>query len=296
MSISVQTKRSEAFRHVVLLAFSVAVAIAVSGGVAWAEDHEHDDHDDHEHIDEHAGHGHTDALHFLHPLVVESPLPENEARLEFSYTNVSDGGGDEFTLTGTVEFAPVRWFSIEASAPFTHVDPDMGSSETRLGDVSVGFKFACFEFEEHGVLLAAGVELGLPTGNEERGIGNDHVLEIEPWVGFGVKRERFEWIARVGVGLPTNQNGDKEADAELEWGTSFLFHIIDGKLAALVEIDGLDIYGEEEDGYDSVSITPGVRIYPFDNPDVSLGMGVRLPVTTDRDSHAQGIFTLFFHF
>lgn len=271
---------------------AVAVAVAVSSGVAWAEEADHD----HAQLDPHAGHGHTDALHFLHPLVVESPLPENEARLEFTYTNLSGGEGDEFTLTGTVEFAPVRWFSVEASAPLTHLDADMSSSETRLGNASVGLKFACFEFEEHGVLLAAGVEFGLPTGNEERGIGNDHVLEVEPWVGCGYKRDRFEWIARLGVGLPTNQNGDKEADAELEWGTSFLFHIIDDKLAALIEIDGLDIYGEEEDGYDSVSITPGVRIYPFDNPDVSIGLGVRLPVTTDRDSHVQGIFTLFFHF
>ncbi len=245
--------------------------------------------------DEHAGHSHTDPLHFLHPMITESPLPENEARLEFRHANLLGDEGDEFTLTGTVELAPVRWFSVELSAPITHLVPDMGSTATRLGNVGVGVKFASFALEECGILLSSGVELGLPTGNEERGIGNDHVLEVEPWFGFGFKRDRFEWITRVGLGIPTNQNDEKEADVELEWASSVLYHI-DEKVAALVEIDGLSVFGEEEDGFGSVSVTPGVRIYPFENRDVSLGLGVRLPVTDDRDSHIQAIFTLFFHF
>ena len=253
----------------------------------------HDHQRDH---DPHAHHSHTDPLHFLHPMVTESPLPENEARLEFSFANLAGGEGEEFTLTGTVEVAPVRWFSVEFSAPLTHLNPEVDSSETRLGDLGLGFKLACFAFEEHGILLSVGLELGLPTGNEERGIGNDHVLEIEPWVGIGYKRGRFEWIARVGVGFPTNQNGEREADAELEWATSFLFHIIDHRLAALVEIDGLRVFGEEEDGFDSVAITPGIRFFPFDNPDLGMGVGVRLPLTDDRDSHVQTLVTMFFHF
>lgn len=245
---------------------------------------------------EHAGHGHTDALHFLHPLVTESPLPENEARLEFQFDNLAGDGGDSISLIGTVEFAPVRWFSVEASLPLTHLDPEAGSSETRLGDVGLGFKFASFAFEEQGILLSAGLELGLPTGNEERGIGNDHVVELEPWVGLGLKCERLEWIARIGAGFPLNQNGDREADVEIEWSTSLLFHIVEGRFAALIELDGLSIFGEAEDGFNNISVTPGVRVFPFENPDVSLGVGIRLPLTNDRESHVQGIFTLYFHF
>ena len=246
--------------------------------------------------DHHADHSHADPLHLLHPLVVESPLPENEARLEFTHASLTDGEGHESTLTGTLELAPVRWFSVELAAPFTHLDPEEGGSETRLGNISTGFKFANFAFEEYGVLLAGGLELGLPTGNEERGIGNDHVLEFEPWTGIGYKHDHHELIARVGVGIPTNQGSDPEADVEIEWGVSWLYHLIEHRLATLLEVDGTNIIGKEEDGYNSVAITPGVRIHPFDNPDVSFGAGIRLPVTDDRDSHVQGIVTLFFHF
>jgi len=246
--------------------------------------------------DEHAGHGHTDPLHFLHPLITESPLPENEARIEFTYADLGGGAGDEFTLTGTLELAPVRWFSLELSAPLSHLNPDGAPIETRLGNVGIGAKFATFAFEEHGLLLAAGVELSLPTGDDDRGIGNDHVLEVEPWTGFGFRRDRLEWLGRIGVGIPTNENGDAEADSEVEWATSVLVHLVEDKLAGIIEIDGLRVFGGDEDGFDSISITPGVRVFPFDNPDISLGLGVRLPLTSDRDSDVQTIVTTFFHF
>lgn len=250
-------------------------------------------HDDH---DAHAGHSHDDPLHFAHPLVTESPLPENEARLEFSFANLTGEDGEEFSLNASIEFAPVRWFSIELAAPVTHLNPDTAPSETRLGDISLGFKFATFAFENHGLLLSAGFEFILPTGNEERSIGNDHILELEPWLGLGFKRDRFEFIARLAVGIPTNTNGDDEADAEVEWGTSLLIHLIDDKLAALLELDGSHAFGGEEDGFNALAITPGLRLSPFENPDLTLGLGLRLPLTTDRDSHVQMIFTMFFHF
>jgi hypothetical protein len=274
---------------------AVSMVLALFAGVvqsAGAEDEVHGQIVD----DLHAKHSHSDAMHFLHPLVTESPLPENEARLGFSYSNLPGDEGHEFAITGAFEWAPVRWFSLEVTAPLVFLDPDDDASQNRLGDVGIGFKFATFAFEEHGVLLSAGLEIGIPTGNNEKGIGTDNVIELEPWVGMGLKFDRFEWLTRVGVGIPTNQNGDREADAELEWATSLLYHIAEDKLAVLVELDGVSVFGEEEDGYNSLSITPGVRVFPFGNPDVSLGTGIRLPLTDDRDSHMQGIFTVFFHF
>ena len=246
--------------------------------------------------DPHAGHGHTKPLHLTHPLVTESPLPENEARIAFSYAALPEDEGDEFTLTASVEFAPWDWFSIEVSLPLTHLDPTGAPSQTHLGNAAIGLKFATFALEDLGLLLAAGVEVGLPTGDEERGIGNDHVIELEPWLGVGLKRGRFEWIARIGAGFPLNTNGDPEADAELHWSTSILFHVIDDTIAVLVELDGLHVFGGEEDGYDGIAVTPCVRFAPFHTPDFTFGIGVRLPVGNDRDADVQVIFTVYIHY
>lgn len=245
-------------------------------------------------LDDHTSHSHADVMHFLHPLMTESPLPENEVRIQLVISDEPDA--DTIALIGTVEIAPVRWFSVEVTTSLIHADPEVGRSNTRVGNVGVGLKFASFAFEEQGLLLSAGLEIGLPTGNEERGIGNDHVIELEPWVGFGLKCDRLEWLTRVGVGVPLNQNGDREADVELEWSMSLLYHILEDRLAALIELDGVSIFGEAEDGFNSIAVTPGVRLFPFRNPHISLGAGVRLPLTDDRDSHVQGIFTLFLHY
>lgn len=276
-------------RDFLLLAFSIVITLPAAIFAAQP----HTGHEDH---DAHADHSHADPLHFSHPLVTESPLPENEARLQFSFANLPGDEGDEFSLTGNVEFALLRWWSIELAVPMTHLNPDAAPTQTRLGDLSLGFKFATFAFQDQGLLLSAGIELILPTGNEERAIGSDHLLELEPWLGLGYKRDRFEFIARLALAIPTNTNGNDEPDAEIEWATSLLYHLIDDQLAALIELDGQHPFGGEEDGYSSLAITPGLRFSPFHNPDLSFGVGIRLPLTTDRDSHVQVICTVFFHF
>jgi len=241
------------------------------------------------------GHAHaaTSPRHFAHPLVTESPMPENEARLSFEFDRLADGGTG-YTLEGTGEVALSRWFSIEASAPITFLDNDASSDEFGLGNTTIGVKFASFAFENSGILLAAGLEVGLPTGDDAKGIGSNDTIEFEPWVGFGYQHDDWEWIGRVGVGLPTT-SGTKEADEELEWATSLLYHFNES-VAALVELDGTRAFGGEEDGYDNVSITPGLRFYPSDDRDVSIGVGMRLPLTDDRESDVQGIVTVYFHF
>lgn len=245
---------------------------------------------------EHGHDSHGQKLHFLHPLVVESPLPENEIRLGAQLSNLPGGDGEEFEFSASIELAPVDWFSVEVSVPFSFLNPDAGDDQARLGNVRIGAKFATFALADDGILLAAGVELGLPTGNEDRGIGNDHVVEVEPWIGAGFQFDQAELIVGLGAGFPTNQNGDREADVEMEWGVSFLYPVVEEKIAFLLELDGVSIFGEEEDGYNSVSITPGLRIFPFGHQDMSLGLGVRMPLTDDRDSHVQGIFTIYLHF
>ena len=246
-------------------------------------------------IDPHAGHGHTHALHFSHPIVTDSPLPENEVRLVHSYANLAHGEGDQHQFTFIGQWSPVEWFSIEAIVPVTYLDPEEGSTAMRLDNIDLGFKFASFALAEHGVLLAGGVEVGLPTGNEERGIGSDHVVELEPFAAIGFRHGRLEWVGRLAVGIPLNQNGDREADAELEWSTSFLYQL-NKRWDALVEFDGVNIFGEEEDGFDAVYVTPGVKWQPTDNPDFKVGFGVRLPLASDRESHFETILTVFLHF
>lgn len=206
-----------------------------------------------------------------------------------------EAGADRHTLRLEAEYAFVPWLSLEVDAPYTFLDPDEGVSTDRLDTVEVGIKYANFTFAEHGLLLGGGIEFGLPTGNEEMGIGSDHVLEIEPFVDFGYKRDRWEIVGFTSFGLPVNENDEDEADLELGWNLSVLYHL-KPQLMTLLEFDGEHVFGGEEDGVDIINVTPGVKIQPFDDSSFQVGLGVSLPLTDDKEFHAKAILALFYHF
>ena len=122
---------------------------------------------------------HKQGLHFAHPLITESPSPDTKIRLDYIFKEIEGehhGEGDEdeeggeskeHTLQLEAEYAFSRNFSIEVGVPYTFVDPDDGESEDHFNNIEVGFKFATYIFEEYGLLLGGGLELGIPSGDDE---------------------------------------------------------------------------------------------------------------------------------
>jgi len=248
---------------------------------------------------EHSSHSHDGTLHFSHPLVAESPSPDTKLRFDYFFANApgeeGEAGAKRHTTRIEGEYAFTPSFSIEVDLPYTFLDPDEGQSMDRLDNAEVGIKYANFAFAEHGLLLGGGIEFALPTGNEDKGIGSDHVLEIEPFLDFGYKYDLLEIVGFTSFGLPQNENGEDEADVEVGWNLSTLYHI-SPKVQALLEFDGEHVYGGEEDGVNIVNVTPGIKIRPFDSSDLQVGIGVSLPLTDDKEFHARPILSVFYHF
>ena len=120
--------------------------------------------------------GHHEGLHFSHPLIAESLSPDTKIRIDYTFVNLADDATkNAFLFEG--EYAFHRSFSIEAGVPFETLGPGGGASMSNFGNADIAFKFANFAFEDRWLLLGYGVELGLPTGNDDKGIGNDHIFE-----------------------------------------------------------------------------------------------------------------------
>ncbi len=245
----------------------------------------------------HADSTHGDApLHFSHPLIAESPSPDTKLRFDYFYANeTGEEKAKRHTLRLEGEYAFARWISAEVDAPYTFLDPDEGSSVDDFGDVEVGLKLANFYFEERGLLLGGGIEFGLPTGNGSKGIGSNHVLEIEPFLDFGYKVSKLEAVGFLSFGIPTNTNGEDLADVELGWNLSLLYHATP-KLEAILEFDGENVFGGEEDGETILNVTPGIKFAPFEEQRLMLGAGVSLPLTNDKSFHVQPVVSVFYHF
>jgi len=255
-------------------------------------------------------HSHSNrGLHFSHPLITESPSPDTKFRVDYIFLDVDgeiedeelgeEGEGPskfkENTIVLEFEYAFTRNISIEADIPYTFHNVDGGSNENNFNNIEVALKLATFIFEQYGVLLGGGIEFGLPTGDDHKGIGSDNILEIEPFLSFGYKLDNFELVSFLSLGFPVNQKGDQDEGEELGYNVSMLYHITD-YLEGLIEFDGETVLSGEEEGESVLNMDPGIKIAPFNNKDIKIGVGAGFPLTRDEEFKYRIVASLFYHF
>ena len=226
------------------------------------------------------GHQHAHpGVDLTHPIVTESPLPETHVRLDYNFGDA--GSEQEHAFTAAVEYAFTPNVSVEAVLPYVVLDAADGDTVGRLADAAVAVKLASYHYIERRILPAVGVEVILPTGNEERGVGNDHVIELEPFVRIGYWAGPVEFIGSFAVGLPFNQSDaeDDEEDFALAYNVSTVYHVIDD-VQALLELHGESLFGDA-DGTEFF-VSSGVTFQPFTDKAITLGAGATIPVTEDK--------------
>jgi opacity protein-like surface antigen len=275
----------------VVLFFVLAVgAVALAPVVAAEEGHDHAGSGGHGHGDD----PHHTGLFFGNAIIGETPSPHSEVRVK--YVLEHDKGGDAHGFEAGIELAFARWISLEAEVPYAIVDGRDGAEDADgFDNIAFGIKLASFAFEEHGVLVGGGIEFELPTGDEEDGIGSDHVLVVEPFVTAGVKRGAFAAIGRVGFAVPVNEERaeEDEVDLTIVYHAALYWHTSE-RVTLLLEFDGESVVSGDE-SEDVLNVSPGVKVRPFDS-DVEIGAAVSLPVLDDPGFDVKVTVAVFFHF
>jgi len=243
--------------------------------------------------DEPAGDHHHAPLHFSHPLIAESPSPDTKVRLDVFGLDEEEGDATSFRLEAEYAFHPS--FSIELDVPYTRLAPDGGGSVSSLDTVGIGLKFANFAFADKGLLLGYGVELGLPTGDDGKGIGSDHLVEVETFLSLGYKRDRFELVTFVEFGIPTNQEEDDEFETELGLQVSLLYHL-SSRLQLLLEADGERVLSGEEEGETVVNLSPGVKVKAAAGSAWWIGAAAGFPLSNEEEFDRRLLLSAFYHF
>jgi hypothetical protein len=161
--------------------------------------------------------------------------------------------------------------------------------------VGVALKFANFAFKEQHVLLDYGVEFGLPTGSDTKGIGSGHLVEIEPFFGAGIKHEKFEVIAFSSVGFTANKRaGDDEAH-DFNYKFSLLLKPRPG-IQPLIELEGATALNGPERGRTVVNVSPGIKFAPPHSEHWQVGFGAGFPITNTKDFDTRLVLSVFYHF
>ncbi|RMF70097.1 MAG: hypothetical protein D6740_08750 [Alphaproteobacteria bacterium] len=270
--------------------------VAIPAGPATA----HEDHGA-------GGHG---FLHFSHPLFTESPSPDTKLRVDWFFARLvgeetADGDAldpaalpadfHSFRLEGEYAFTPS--LSLEVDLPVSLRDPaGLAGGVSSLDTVDVALKYANFHFADQGLLLGGGIEFGLPTGSDAKGIGSDHIIDIEPFLDFGFQRGALELVGFLSAGLPVNDRPeDGAADAELGIDLSALYHV-SSRFALLIELNGEHVYGGEEAGLDVWNLAPGFKVRPWKELALKIGFGVQIPVGGRKEQKIRTLLSVFYHF
>ena len=242
-----------------------------------------------EHIDD----GHSHGLHFAHPLFSESITPDTKVRFDSGREWEAEGTASELELEAEYGFHPA--FSIEVVAPYHFVRPDAGPNESGFGNVELALKFANFAFEDKGLLLGYGLEVGMPTGDDATGIGSGHIWEIEPFLGIGFMTGNWELVNRTRFGIPINQDPGEEVETELHYDFSALYHL-SPRLQGLLELNGLVGLSGDEAGEGIVALSPGIKVAPFaGRPLFFVGLGGSFPLG-EEELDARLKLAFFYHF
>ena len=251
--------------------------------VTASQAQEHGDDHDHDH------------LHFSHPLVTESPSPDTKLRLDYIGFRTSGPTGiheNIFRLEG--EYAFTHSVSLAIVAPFISRTAPVTERATGLGNVELSLKAASLALGEHGLLLGGGLSAALPTGSDVKGIGSSHIVELEPFLDAGYKRDALELVGFATLSSNFRRRPGEEAERNLTFDFSTLY-MIQSRLEGLIEVTTSRALIGPESGTQQTFVVPGLKVYPFTNRKFMFGASFEIGTGVVHDSHAL-LLSGFYHF
>jgi hypothetical protein len=243
----------------------------------------------------HAQHHHDDELHFSHPLITESPSPDTKVRFDYFYRRFRTDRTSEHSPRIEFEYAFKPSFSVEVNLPYTVRRVEGAPAVSHADNMDVAVKLTNSAFKEHHVLLVYGVEFGLPTGSDTKEIGSSHLVEIAPYFGAGLMREKIELVGFATVSFATNKRIGDEEPALLGYQASLLFKP-NPTIQPLIEIDGETVLNGFERGNTVVNLSPGIKFTPLHSEHWQLGAGIGFPITNRHEFSTQVVVSAFYHF
>jgi hypothetical protein len=179
---------------------------------------------------------------------------------------------------------------IELDAPINFQQQASGQWSRGLGDLAVAFKRTVYASVRTGGIAAAGLEVVLPTGNEQLGLGNGYTV-FEPFAMWGqiLPRNSFFQV-HGGVELPSDSTkGTREMYLRTALGTTLAQdHGFGRAWSPQVEV----LWARPARGASEWDVVPQVQVTLSKLQHVMVAAGVRLPLTQREERPAQALVYL----
>jgi hypothetical protein len=240
---------------------------------------------------------------FVHLFILEPAFLDRDLFMDYRRLNASQE--DENELEFEVEYALFRRLGLVFEVPIVNINPTEGSSESGLGDIAIAPRALLVDTDRF--LLSANLEFSLPTGDENRELGEGE-LKIGPsvslWYDLG------GWITLNGQ-LGT-EHGIESDNVELSYkgalAWSFLTqgflpesphgllynHFPPGMANLITEFSGRSIVSGQDDGDETGEVLFGITYTLSTHFEVR--SAYQIPVGSPENIDQGWIGSMIYHF
>lgn len=224
------------------------------------------------------------------PIYTEKAFPEDETVVTAQY-DTGDSSAWEIEFLYEKRFGPRGM--VEIAIPLAgNSFPGQGSN-TGLGDIALGYKYALYHNLESGNIFSVGIEGIFPTGDEDDGLGKGTTV-IEPFIAYGklLPNDMFFQTQFLGE-FPTDSDFEDELGLRMVLGKTFTTGGEFGRAVSPM----LEVLASRElaSGADTnIDLAPQVQIALNVRQHILLNVGARIPAsnTSGRDT-VWGVYLLW---
>jgi mono/diheme cytochrome c family protein len=225
----------------------------------------------------------TRELDFPHPLITSKAFPEQHitvgGRFGRNGTNISE-------YMGTLDYRVNGLTSIAIMARGLFIDPNIGPTESGLGDTVLSVNRVLAFSTQYRALASANLGLMLPTGNDRRGLG-DGAFVFEPGLRGGVDWKQVVVQVAGALAVPAGtSNGNSQANFDVAIGRYF-YPNPRLQITPMIEFNTVTGISGSSSGETKSAILPLLRVKWLE---WAVGIGVQVPITDARDFDIRPLF------
>jgi hypothetical protein len=233
-------------------------------------------------------------LNLPRPLLTEKAFPEDEAVVT-TFGNVNRSGFISTQLLFEKRIGPRAMLELELPVIAREWDREGdGERDSKWyggeGDFAIGTKYAFYHSLERGSIASLGVEVKVPTGNDDHGLGKGSVV-FEPYLAAAqiLPRDSFVQVQLLGE---ISTSGGAEIYLRSAFGKTFTPRPHGRGWTPMVEVIGIiDLGGTTEVNLD---IVPQIQVPLNRRQHVRLNVGVWIPATrNDKRATRVGAYLLW---
>ena len=226
-------------------------------------------------------------LNFRRSLVTAKAFPEDEALLLPEFTK-GRAGERAWTTELSVEHRVGPRGEIEVSLPLAAHAVTGGATTGGIGDIALSYKHVLYADRPSLTILAAGLELAFPSGDQNRGLG-EGTVGIGPSLLAGRQLGPLTLQGQIRGDVPIDE---RRADRALHYRLAFgyPFSILKRDWVPAVELEVLQNVTAKQD---NVFITPQIYKGLSKRGHIAVAVGAQIPVAGDTDPLAVRVLTFF---